>query len=399
MPEAPGGAMERRIASEMESLRERAQLRSLEILDGAAGLNLCSNDYLGLSTDPRLKQAVVEAVMRAERVGSTGSRLLSGNSREWEEIEAEFAGFAGTEAALYFGSGYAANIGLLSSLLKPGDTVFSDALNHASLIDGIRLSGAAKVIYPHGDLEFLEAALRERARSRDGGARAIVTETVFSMEGDVGPLAALVELARKYDAAVIVDEAHATGVWGPEGRGIAAELGLERECFAIVHTCGKALASAGAFVCGSTALREHLINRARTFVFSTAMPPYMAGQIGAALAMAREAEAERGHLQTIAAALREGLTAAGLGCGASASQIVPVILGSNEAALHVASVLRREGFAVKAIRPPTVPPGTARIRISLTSGISFDDVRRLVAAISSAHKLLPQSAAASVVSA
>jgi len=226
-----------------------------------------------------------------------------------------------------------------------------------------------------------------------------VTETVFSMEGDVGPLAALVELARKYDAAVIVDEAHATGVWGPEGRGIAAEVGIERECFAIVHTCGKALASAGAFVCGSTALREHLINRARTFVFSTAMPPYVARQIRAALAMACEAEAERGHLQTIAAALREGLTAAGLGCGASASQIVPVILGSNEAALHVASVLRREGFAVKAIRPPTVPPGTARIRISLTSGISFDDVRRLVAAISSAHKLLPQSAAAGVVSA
>ncbi len=189
MPDARDGAMDRRIAGELESLREQAQFRSLEIRDGASGLNLCSNDYLGLSSDPRLKQAVLEAVERAERMGSTGSRLLSGNAREWEEIEAEFAAFAGTEAALYFGSGYAANIGVLGSLLRLGDTVFSDALNHASLIDGIRLSGAAKIIYPHGDLEFLEAALREAA---DGsGARVIVTESVFSMEGDVAPLDAL----------------------------------------------------------------------------------------------------------------------------------------------------------------------------------------------------------------
>ena len=395
MPDARHGAIERRIASELESLREQTQFRSLEVLDGASGLNLCSNDYLGLSTDPRLKEAVIEAVARVERVGSTGSRLLSGNSRKWEEIEAEFAAFAGTEAALYFGSGYAANIGLLSSLLRPGDTVFSDALNHASLIDGMRLSGAAKVIYPHGDLDFLEGALRDCAR--DGGARVIVTESLFSMEGDVAPLADLVALARRYDAAVVVDEAHATGVCGPEGRGIAAELGLEREMLAIVHTCGKALASAGAFVCGGRALREHLINRARTFIFSTAMPPYLAGQIRAALALARAADGKRAHLRAIASALREGLAAAGLRCGASCTQIVPVVLGTNEAALHVANELWRDGFVVKAIRPPTVPPGTARIRISLTSGISLDDVRRLVSAISTAHKSLPQSASVSVV--
>lgn len=395
MPDARRSAIERRIARELDALREKAQFRTLEILDGAGGLNLSSNDYLGLSTDPRLKQATIEAVVRAERVGSTGSRLLSGNSREWEEIEAEFAAFAGTEAAIYFGSGYLANIGLLGSLLRSGDTVFSDARNHASLIDGMRLSGATKVIYPHGDLEFLEGALREAAHGT--GARAIVSETVFSMEGDVAPLAALVALGRKYDAAVIVDEAHATGVWGPEGRGVAAELGLEREMLAIVHTCGKALASAGAFVCGSGALREHLINRARTFIFSTAMPPYIAGQIRAALALARGAEAERIHLRAIAAALREGLAAAGLRCGTSSTQIVPVIFGTNEAALHVASKLQRDGFAVKAIRPPTVPAGTARIRISLTNKITVDDIGRLVTAISAAHKSLPQSISASVV--
>ena len=395
MPDARRSAIERRIARELDSLRDLAQFRTLEILDGTSGLNLSSNDYLGLSTDPRLKQATIEAVARAGRVGSTGSRLLSGNSSEWEEIEAEFAAFAGTEAAVYFGSGYLANIGLLGSLLRPGDTVFSDALNHASLIDGMRLSGATKIIYPHGDLEFLEDALRGSARGT--GARVIVSETVFSMEGDVAPLAELVALARKYDAAVIVDEAHATGAWGPEGRGIAAELGLEREMLAIVHTCGKALASAGAFVCGSGALREHLINRARTFIFSTAMPPYMAGQIRAALVLARGAEAERGHLREIAAALREGLAAAGLRCGTSSTQIVPVMLGTNEAALHVASELQHGGFEVKAIRPPTVPAGTARIRVSLTSKVMHDDVRRLVAAILAAHKSLPQSNSASVV--
>ncbi|MFZ0786598.1 MAG: 8-amino-7-oxononanoate synthase [Candidatus Acidiferrales bacterium] len=395
MPDARDGAMDRRIAGELESLREQAQFRSLEIRDGASGLNLCSNDYLGLSSDPRLKQAVLEAVERAERMGSTGSRLLSGNAREWEEIEAEFAAFAGTEAALYFGSGYAANIGVLGSLLRLGDTVFSDALNHASLIDGIRLSGAAKIIYPHGDLEFLEAALREAA---DGsGARVIVTESVFSMEGDVAPLDALVALARKYDASLIVDEAHATGVWGPEGRGVVAELGFERDVLAIVHTCGKALASTGAFVCGSGAMRDHLINRARTFVFSTAMPPYFAGQIRAALALARAADAERAHLRVIATALRDGLAAAGLTCGTSCAQIVPVILGANEAALHVASEVRRGGFVVKAIRPPTVPPGTARIRISLTSKVGIEDIRKLAAAISVAHKSLPHSISASVV--
>jgi 8-amino-7-oxononanoate synthase len=395
VPDARRSAIERRIARELESLREKAQFRTLEVLDGAGGLNFSSNDYLGLSTDPRLKQAVVDAVARAERMASTGSRLLSGDSRDWEEIEAEFAAFAGTEAAVYFGSGYLANIGLLGSLLRPGDTVLSDACNHASLIDGMRLSGARKIIYPHADLRFLEGALRDSAHGT--GARVIVSETVFSMEGDVAPLAELVALARTYDAAVIVDEAHATGVRGPKGRGIAAELGLEREMLAIVHTCGKALASAGAFVCGTGTLRGQIINRARTFIFSTAMPPYIAGQIRAALALARGAEAERLHLRAIAGMLREEIAAAGLRFGTSSTQIVPVMLGTNEAALDVASQLQRDGFAVKAIRPPTVPAGTARIRISLTSTITVDDIHRLGAAISVAHKSLPQSISVGVV--
>src|SRR5579872_4690776 len=222
-----------RIAGDLESLRDQSQLRSLETL---SGVNLCSNDYLGLAADPRLKQAVIEAVASARQMGATGSRLLSGNAREWEELEIEFAEFAGTESALYFSSGYAANVGLLSSVLQPGDVVFSDALNHASLIDGIRLSGASKIIYPHADIAFLEAALREHAAH--SGAKLIVTESVFSMEGDVAPLVRLAELAEAYNAALIVDEAHAVGVYGPQGSGMCADLGLTKRLFATVHTCG-----------------------------------------------------------------------------------------------------------------------------------------------------------------
>jgi 8-amino-7-oxononanoate synthase len=383
--EAKPRAINERIAQELDALRAQSQFRTL---DTPAGINLNSNDYLGLASDPRLKRAVLDAVADATTVGSTGSRLLSGNAREWEEAERDFAQFAGTETALYFGSGYAANVGLLAAILKPGDTVFSDARNHASLIDGIRLSGASKLIYPHADLSFLDSALREHAGKT--GAKAIVTEAVFSMEGDIAPIDDLLSLARKYGAALVLDEAHATGVLGPQGRGVAAEHGCEREILAIVHTCGKALASAGAFVCGGHALKDFLVNRARTFIFSTAMPPYFARQIQAALELAREADVERAHLREIAAALREELSARGFDCGTSATHIVPVMLGTNEMALHVASELQQSGFAVRAIRPPTVPEGGARVRFSLTSRITLDDIRRLALAMDAACKSLPR---------
>jgi 8-amino-7-oxononanoate synthase len=371
------GRVTGRIDKELGSLRERAQLRSLE---HPAGIDLCSNDYLGLASDARLKQAVAESIAQAEAVGSTGSRLLSGNAREWERLESQFAHFAGTESALYFGSGYAANVGLLSSILaSPGDVVFSDALNHASLIDGIRLSRATKVIYPHGDIAFLENALREHASAT--GARVIVSESVFSMEGDIAPLDSLLRLARDYNAELVLDEAHATGVAGPRGRGIAMLRDATGEALAIVHTCGKALASAGAFVCCSEMLKQYLVNRARTFIFSTAMPPYFAGQIRAALDLAIEADRERAHLRAISDLLREQLTRAGIGFGTSQTQIVPVLCGTNEAALHVASALQESGFAVRAIRPPTVPEGTARVRLSLTAKITREDVMRLSEAL------------------
>jgi 8-amino-7-oxononanoate synthase len=370
--------IDRILESELSDLAARDQLRSLEV---PAGINLSSNDYLGLATHPALRQAVLNAVARAERMGATGSRLLSGHSREWEELEAEFAEFAGAEAALCFSSGYAANVGLLSGLLGRGDAVFSDALNHASLVDGIRLSGAERMIYAHCDLEALEVALR--THTGKSCRKLIVTESVFSMDGDFAPLSGITALAQHHGAAVVVDEAHALGVFGPEGRGRMAELGLEREAFAIVYPCGKALASAGGVVCGSATLKQFLINRARTFLFTTALPPYFAAQIGGALKLARAADAERARLAAMAAQLRTSLSDAGFDTGASASQIIPILLGENAVALHYAAELSRAGFAARAIRPPTVPTETARLRLSLTCTLSDGDVARLAQTLSS----------------
>ena len=365
-----------RLHHELNELEKRAQLRALDTLEG---INLCSNDYLGLSNDPRLRQAVENAVGSAAAVASTGSRLLSGNSRDWEELESDFAEFAGTEAALYFTSGYAANVGLLSSLLQPSDIVFSDSLNHASIIDGIRLSSVGKVIYEHCDLHALRDKLEQH---RSGpGARIIVTESVFSMDGDQAPLSGLLELAEEYDAELIVDEAHATGVFGRHGRGLAAEVGIEDQVLAIVHPCGKALASLGGFVCSSRILKQYLVNRARTFIFSTAAPPYMAHQIRAAMHLVSAADPERSHLQAIQELIRAKLRDGGLNLGPSSSQIIPVVVGSNEAALHIARQLQSRGFAVRAIRPPTVPQGTSRLRLSLTSKITTAQASYLVDSI------------------
>lgn len=365
----------KRLARQLENLREKAQLRELTEVQG---INLYSNDYLGLAGDPRLRSCVVEAVEQTVRMGSTGSRLLSGHSNTWTELEEEFAAFAGTESALYFSSGYAANIGLLSSVLTKDDVAFSDSLNHASLIDGLRLSGARRMIYSHCDMNHLEELLKQNT---SGGHRVIVTESIFSMEGDHAPLRQIVELAQRYGAEVVVDEAHATGTHGARGQGMVAELGLSDKVFAVVHTCGKALASMGAFVCGSEVLKRYLINHARSFIFSTAMPPYFAQQIRAALRLAVEMRQERGHLHAVSQLLRSRLQALRLETGASASQIIPLLVGANDAALRLAHHLQLRGFAVRAIRPPTVPEGTARLRFSMTARISMQQVEHLADAI------------------
>lgn len=384
-----------KLLSELE--RDLAELRARDLLRNfaqVAGVNLCSNDYLGLAEDARLKEATVEAVTASARMGGTGSRLLSGHDAVWNELEEEFAEFAGTEAALYFANGYAANIGLLSAVLGKNDLVFSDQLNHASLIDGIRLSGARKAIYPHRDLNALERALR--LHESESCRKLIVTESVFSMDGDIADVEAVQELAEKYGANLVVDEAHATAVHGPAGAGIVAGARLGRELFATVHTCGKALASAGAFVCGSRLLREFLINHARTLIFSTAMPGYMAGQIRAALRLARGMEAERETLLGNSAEMSESLRRDGWDVSGSASQIVPVVIGSNEDALAAASYLQEQRLAVRAIRPPTVPVGTARLRLSLTARITREHVTGILAALQNWRRSQSSLAAAEV---
>jgi 8-amino-7-oxononanoate synthase len=366
-----------RMASRLAELRTQALMRELSVVQG---VNLCSNDYLGLSGDSRLKRALQEGIEHCAKLGATGSRLLSGHDVVWDELEAAFAAFAGTETALYFSSGFAANTGLLGALLGPEDVVFSDALNHASLIDGIRLGRARKIIYPHCDLNFLEQELRHYAQR--SGSRMIVTESIFSMDGDRAPLREIFQLAEKYNAEIIVDEAHATGVCGPHGSGLVAELGCQDQAMAIVHTCGKALASMGAFVCGSKMLKQFLVNHARSFIFSTALPPYFAGQVQAALQLAISMDAERQHLGALATALRDKLRSLELNCGPGDSHIVPVIIGSNQDTLDLAGALQRRGFAVRAVRAPSVPPGTERLRLSLTAKLTIDDVEQFASALS-----------------
>jgi 8-amino-7-oxononanoate synthase len=373
MPSDALSAWKDRLHQGLSALEARSQRRSLAEIHG---VNFCSNDYLGLAENPALRSAVADAVRNAEKVGGTGSRLLSGQTEEWRDIEDEFAKFANTESALFFTTGYAANVGLLSSLVGRDDVIFSDERNHASLIDGMRLSGARKVIYAHLNLNVLEDALRQEAGAP--WRKVIVSESVFSMDGDIAPLAELANLAEKYGAALILDEAHATGVHGPKGHGLAAAAGITPKVLAIVHTCGKALASAGGFVCGPAILKEHLLNHARTFIFSTALPPYFAAQISAAIGLAEGMNKERASLLHRAATLRAALQADGFDTAGSASQIVPVVLGNNDAALDIAEHLQREGFAVRGIRPPTVPEGGSRLRLSLTTRISQEEMSRLV---------------------
>jgi 8-amino-7-oxononanoate synthase len=372
MPSNFHDEFQRELETGLRELEAKSELRSLTEI---RGVNLCSNDYLGLAENPALKEAVLEAVRESGRIGGTGSRLLSGHAAIWNEVEEEFARFAGTEAALCFGSGYAANLGVLTSLLQKEDVVFSDELNHASLIDGIRLSGARKIIYPHLDLNALESELQKYEGERC--RKLVVTESVFSMDGDVAPVTEIFALADRYGAGAIVDEAHATAVHGPSGRGIAAASGCADFLVATVHPCGKALASAGAFVCGSAVLKEHLINHARTFVFSTAQPPYMAGQIRAALRLALAMDRERDELHARSKRFAAALRSQGWDTGNSTTQIVPALIGGNEEALAAADFLQQEGFAVRAIRPPTVPQGSARLRFSLTAGIPEDALLHL----------------------
>jgi len=331
-------------------------------LDGWQGVSFGSNDYLGLAGDRRLAEAVAAAAQDAGW-GSGASPLLAGYAEAHRRLETRLAEFEATESALVFGSGFAANSGTIAALVGPGDAVFTDRFNHASLLDGCRLSRADVRVYPHCDVGRLGRLL---ARADHYRRRLIVTDAIFSMDGDFAPLAELAELAGRHDAMLLVDAAHGTGVLGRHGRGVAEMLGVEAGVDVRVGTLSKALGSIGGFVAGSRSLVEWLVNRARSYVYSTAMPAAAAAAAIAALDVVRDEPGRREQLLTLAHQTRQQLGEQGWNIGQSASQIIPLIVGQPQRAVLLADRLRQRGFYVPAIRPPTVPEDQSRLRLSLT---------------------------------
>jgi 8-amino-7-oxononanoate synthase len=368
------------LAQELEILASQDLRRGLteveEILPGGrvrvAGrilLNLSSNDYLGLSQEPRIIAAAREAAARWG-VGAGASRLVVGHLALHEEVEARLAAFKGTEAAVIFSTGYMANLGVISALMGPSDTVLCDKLNHASIYDGIRLSGANLVRFPHRDMNRLEALLQKA----NPGRRLIVTDSVFSVDGDLAPLQEMVELKDRYGAMLMVDEAHATGVLGPQGAGLAAALGLTHRVEVHMGTSSKALGSLGGYVAGDRRLIDYLYNRARSFIYSTAMPPPVLGAIAGALDLVVREPDRRTYLLEQAEEFRGVLAQGGFDTLGSETQIVPVLVGENARTLEMSARLRERGLMAVALRPPTVPPGRARVRFSLSAAHSREDL-------------------------
>jgi 8-amino-7-oxononanoate synthase len=360
------------LAADLDGLRAAGLLRRMR---PGRGIDLVSNDYLGLAGHPHVREAMRSA-LAAGPVGAGGSRLLRGHHAAFERLEERLASFCGTGAALLFATGYAANVGLLQTLVGRDDVVLSDEHNHASLIDGIRLSGARKRIYRHNDLGALEEALSQPRQCN----AFVVTESVFSMDGDLTPLAEIVALAESRGALVIVDEAHATGLYGPTGAGRVEELGLRERVLATVHTGGKALGAAGAWVAGPPVLRDVLVNRARTFVFSTAPLLVLVAALDAALDVVTGEPLRRAEVHRKARLLRDALVRQGAPVG-GASAIVPLVVGRNEAAIALQEGLEAAGFDVRAVRPPTVPPGTARLRVTARYPVADADLMRFAAEV------------------
>jgi 8-amino-7-oxononanoate synthase len=347
-------------------------------IEGRTYLNFGSNDYLAIAADVRVAEAAAEAARRSGW-GSGASPLVVGHGTEHAVLERELAEFEGCEAALLFSTGYAANVGTVTALVGRGDVVYSDALNHASIVDGCRLSRAEVRIFRHADAAHLAEILKEDAGKF--GRRLIVTDGLFSMDGDVAPLSALAELAEQHDAMLAVDEAHATGVLGATGRGSCEAAHVEDRVDVRIGTLSKALGSIGGFVVGRKAVIEWLVNRARPYVFSTALPPPAAAASRAALAIVGEEPERRRQLLETAAALRLTLASAGWNIGPSTSQIIPIVVGNAAETLSLAAALRERGMLVPPIRPPSVPDGASRLRLSLSYGHTPDMIGHLVAAL------------------
>jgi 8-amino-7-oxononanoate synthase len=381
-------SLEQRVRARLRALDEYHLLRELR---PPAGIDLSSNDYLGLSQHPLVRDRMIEA-LAVDGCGSTGSRLLRGDRARFHDVERRFAAFKGTERALFFSSGYLANVAVMTTLPEPGDLLLSDERNHASLIDGMRLSRASRLVFPHGDVD---AVRRQLGAHRGGGQAFIVTESLFSMDGDVAPLAEYAELCRATGARLIVDEAHAVGIYGRSGSGLVEDAGVADVVALSINTAGKALGVCGAFVSGSGWAIEYLVQRARPFIFSTALPPSIAAALDASLEIV-EREPERRHaLLERAAAVRARLTIKGVPVPAGVSQIVPVVLGGNDRALRAAAALNAEGFDIRAIRPPTVPQGTARLRLSINTAVADEVFDRFAESLVRALETVSCSVASS----
>lgn len=373
----PSRALGRALAAQLAEY-EAAGLRRRLHLPG--GVDLTSNDVLDFARDPWLVEAVVAAV-RAHGVGGGASRLLRGHTQQLEALEARLAEWSGREAALVFPSGYQANMTVFRTLIGPGDTAFSDAANHASIIDGLRLSGARREIFAHGDLAALEAALTRAAEASPGARRLIAVESLYSMDGDRADLPAICALAERHGAVVVVDEAHATGLFGGRGSGLVEAAGLSDRVLFTLHTGGKALGVAGAWVAGDRALIEHLINFCRGFIYTTApMVPLVAG-LDAAMDLWARSRDRVARVHTFAARLRAALRGAGLDLGRAEDHVVPVIAGSTARAVSAAAALVQDGFDVRAIRPPTVPDGAARLRLTVRASLDEPTIDRLAARV------------------
>jgi 8-amino-7-oxononanoate synthase len=375
------------LGAELQRLEHSGLRRSLRVIESAHGgrvmfagrsvLMFSSNNYLGLASHPRIREAAIAAI-KDYGLGAGASRLVAGSLEPLRQLETNVARLKSAEAALVFGSGYLANLGVLTALGGPGDIIFSDELNHASLIDGCRLTKAELRIYRHCDIEHLAALLEDSNSAR---RRLIVTDSIFSMDGDFAPVREIVKLARRFEAAIMLDEAHAVGIIGPNGAGLAAEFGLQTEIDVQMGTLSKALGAYGAYVAGSSVLIEFLINRARSFIYTTGLPPAIAAAANAAIELMQTEPLRIQRLWDNAAHMRRQLEGAGFNFLRTESPILPLLIGEAEAALAMTRLLLERGVYAIAIRPPTVPAGTARLRLTPIADHTRDDLDEAIAAI------------------
>ncbi len=384
--------MTRTVQNELEEIKNRGLLRNTRVINGRQAahvtcngrdvLLLCSNNYLGLADHPALAAASTSAI---EQYGTSSgaSRLVSGTMELHERLERAVASFKGTEAALIFNSGHAANTGIIPALVRKGDVVFSDRLNHASIIDGILLSGARPVRYPHNDHAALALLMEKHAERHPTERFLIVSDGVFSMDGDIAPLAELVALKRRYSALLMIDDAHGCGVLGEQGRGSAELLGVAGDIDIQMGTFGKALGSFGAYAAVSAELRDLLINRARSFIFSTSLPPAVLAASLAAIELVQTPEGGelRRQLSVNSSFFRSSLARAGFTIPDGTTQIVPIVIGSSDTTMQFSEALLAEGIFAQGIRPPTVPVGTSRLRFTLMATHSQADLKRAVESI------------------